>query len=390
MLKPCPECSHHVSEKAVFCPSCGCPLTNIPSKQTAGYLPRSRMRRLPNGFGSIKKLPGRRRNPFGAYPPTEDYHDNGSPVYRKALGYFRTYNEAFEALARFNRDPYDPEMRQASFAEIYEMFIEDHFSGKELSPQSLRGYQAAFKNSSALHERPFAQIKLEEFQNVIDKCSLGHGSKELIRNLFKMMSKFALAHDIVTKDAAQFIKIKTPDDSVKGVPFKEEEIRRIFELHDTVGMILLYTGMRISELNTVERVNRRFIRGGLKTKAGKDRLIPLHPAIQDIIFPKISVQAYRKKFEENYPGHTPHDLRHTATWLMQSCGCDDLSTKMILGHSLGGDIEKNTYGHRTEEQLMFEISKLPDFRDKKSTLPIRSVPVGTIEGIKSTKSTKIS
>lgn len=282
-------------------------------------------------------------------------------------------------------------MRQASFSEIYEMFIEDHFSGKELSPQLLRGYQAAFKNSSALHERPFAQIKLEEFQNVIDKCSLGHGSKELIRNLFKMMSKFALAHDIVTKDAAQFIKIKTPDDSVKGVPFKEEEIRRIFELHDTVGMILLYTGMRISELNTVERVNRRFIRGGLKTKAGKDRLIPLHPAIQDIIFPKISVQAYRKKFEENYPGHTPHDLRHTATWLMQSCGCDDLSTKMILGHSLGGDIEKNTYGHRTEEQLLFEISKLPDFRDKKSTLPIRSVPVGTIEGTKkSTKSTKIS
>lgn len=40
--------------------------------------------KLPNGFGSIKKLSGNRTNKYGVYPPTTEFNKNGSP-YRKKL-----------------------------------------------------------------------------------------------------------------------------------------------------------------------------------------------------------------------------------------------------------------------------------------------------------------
>lgn len=61
-----------------------------------------KMHRLPNGFGSIKKLSGVRRNPYGAYPPCTAYYENGAPKPAKAIGYYPTYNAAFKALTEWN------------------------------------------------------------------------------------------------------------------------------------------------------------------------------------------------------------------------------------------------------------------------------------------------
>ena len=370
MMKSCPECAHNCAQNALFCPSCGYVFTVLPQGQTTVKLSRSRMHRLPNGFGSIKKLPGRRRRPFAAYPPTQGYHDNGTAIYRKAIGYFTTYQEAYEALTDFNRSPYDAENKKAPFSLVYELFYKDKFfEGHKLSWQTVNTTKNAFANSKALHNKIYSELRTDDFQAVVDALALGYSSKQALVNLLKQMGRFALAHDIVMKDYAQFVKINAVNDNEKGVPFTVKEIKKIFEYNDTTAMILLYTGMRISELGTVKKEGEHFVRGGVKTKAGKDRLIPIHPVIQGLPIKKVvGINTYRKTFAERYPGHTPHDLRHTATWLMQSMGCDDLATRMILGHSLTNDIEKNTYGHRTPEQLYDEICKIPDFRKKNTTI----------------------
>ena len=56
--------------------------------------------RLPNGFGSVTKLSGRRRRPYTA-------RKNG-----QYLGYFVTYAEGFAFLAAYKTDPsvYSPEL----------------------------------------------------------------------------------------------------------------------------------------------------------------------------------------------------------------------------------------------------------------------------------------
>ena len=56
--------------------------------------------------------------------------------------------------------------------------------------------------------------------------------------------------------------------------------------------------------------------------------------------------------------HTPHDCRHTFVWLADKYKLDPLSKKMIIGHALGNDIDDNTYGHRTSEELYSEICKI--------------------------------
>ena len=52
-------------------------------------------------------------------------------------------------------------------------------------------------------------------------------------------------------------------------------------------MILLYTGLRPSELAQIRtadvKLNERYMRGGMKTKAGKNRMIPLAEKIVTLI-----------------------------------------------------------------------------------------------------------
>lgn len=51
--------------------------------------------------------------------------------------------------------------------------------------------------------------------------------------------------------------------------------------------VLCYTGLRVSELCQLTKFfygpKEKVLRGGLKTDAGKDRLIPVHPKIQPIV-----------------------------------------------------------------------------------------------------------
>ena len=61
---------------------------------------------------------------------------------------------------------------------------------------------------------------------------------------------------------------------------------------DTV-LIMIYSGLRPGELLLIKTVdvniNERIIRGGIKTKAGKNRIIPINNKIADLISKRIIV-----------------------------------------------------------------------------------------------------
>ena len=56
--------------------------------------------------------------------------------------------------------------------------------------------------------------------------------------------------------------------------------------------------------------------------------------------------------------HTPHDCRHTFSWLCDKYEVDRFSKKLMLGHALGNDVTDAVYGHRTVEELRSEIHKI--------------------------------
>ena len=66
--------------------------------------------RLPNGYGSVKKLSGKRRRPWIVEKTIcwETNFKTGKIKQKKQIiGYFATKKDALEALAAFNTNPYD-------------------------------------------------------------------------------------------------------------------------------------------------------------------------------------------------------------------------------------------------------------------------------------------
>ena len=195
------------------------------------------------------------------------------------------------------------------------------------------------------------------------------------------MYRFAMENDIVEKNYAQFVSINREDDNEKGEPFSQEELDLLWKhkKDNDVQMILImiYSGFRIKAFETIEiNAEDLYFRGGVKTAAGKGRVVPIHNAIRSYAlafhknFPKFRTNTFRTY--HFYPTlerlgiattksgkkHTPHDCRHTFSWLCDKFKVDELSKHLLMGHSLGKDIEKAVYGHRTYEELRAEIDKI--------------------------------
>lgn len=392
-LLNCIECKHIVSDKASACPNCGCPVSFSldvsslaepykPVSKKSKSRKRRKYKKLPNGFGCIRKLSGNRSRPFAAYPSTKEFHNNGSPVSQPAIGYYEDWYQAFDALREFNSNPYDLVHKDITFTELFELYFKDKYidnKKKKFSQSSIDSTKAAFKNCSALHSKKFKELRKCDLQSVLDHCPLKHSSLELIVTLFRQMYKFAKENDITYKDYSEFVKINIPDDDESGEPFTQEELDILWNNKDneTVQFILImiYSGFRIKAFETIEINHKeKYFKGGVKTNAGKGRIVPIHNSIFAYVLnfnpDKFKAVSFRtKKF---YPvlqqlgiaktlsgkKHTPHDCRHTFSWLCDKYKVDELSKHLIMGHSLGNDIEKSVYGHRTIDELRAEINKI--------------------------------
>lgn len=382
MLISCPECNHSVSNIAIACPSCGYPISSTIQYSPSPIRPRSRKRhkKLPNGYGSIKKLSGKRSRPYAAYPPTTEFHLNGSPVKVSAIGYYKDWHSAYNALQEYNKDPYDIDASKKTFAEIYELYFNNKYnnSKKQYSDSSRRATTAAFKNCKVLHDIPFSKLRKAQLQKVVDDCNLKHASLELIVTLLNQMYKFALDNDYVNRDYSSNVTINVPDDDEKGEPFSIEELQILWSNSSNPivqkALILCYSGFRIKAYESiVVNVDEGYFFGGIKTASGKDRYVPFAPPIVPFInsktFENFSSVNYRKSFFKTLSQlgilttssgkkHTPHDCRHTFSWLCDRFRVDDFCKHLLMGHSLGNDVERSVYGHRTIDELRVEMNKL--------------------------------
>lgn len=364
--------------------------------------------KLPNGFGSIKKLSGNRTNPYGVYPPVTEFNPNGSPVTPKALCYVPDWYTGFYALMKYREGTFNaedflaaeikPSERQGdviakiiasynnnsrlsatykTFSEVYAEYFAYKYERdktREYSRSSVYAIRSAYKHSKALHNKPFRELRTEDLQTVIDRCEKKHATKEHIKNLFKQMYDYAYSHDLCDRKYADHVKINTPDDDEKGQPFTENDLSKIWECAGgnevlQAILIMVYSGFRISAYRRMEiNFDGQYFRGGVKTRAGKNRIVPFSREIVPFIrmdSPLFSLAPakFRIKFSAalsaiGISGHTPHDCRHTFSWLCDKYHVDTLSKKMLMGHALGNDVTDLKYGHRTVEELRAEINKI--------------------------------
>lgn len=102
------------------------------------------------------------------------------------------------------------------------------------------------------------------------------------------MYAYADANDLCDKKYSDYVKIKSEDDDEKGVPFENDELEILWKNQEdpVVEMLLIicYSGFRISEYIDLEvNWNENYLKGGLKTDAGRNRIVPIHSAILPLV-----------------------------------------------------------------------------------------------------------
>ena len=124
----------------------------------------------PNGYGSVVKLAGNRRNPF-TVRKTLGWNGKGHPVY-KTIGYYSTREEALIALAEYNRCPYDVDIQKTTLSELFKLWIEKKYH--KLGKSNQNRLKMGFKHCSVLHSMKYREIKAYHMQEVIDNCGKGY------------------------------------------------------------------------------------------------------------------------------------------------------------------------------------------------------------------------
>lgn len=353
-----------------------------------------------NGTGCVRKLSGNRRKPWQVLVTLNLYYDREKErgcQKTKTLGTYSTKEEAILALETYNSNPYDLLLQCKTFSQVYNEWSQRYFAELK-SNSSARTITAAYKHSSPLHNMSFAAITITNMRDTINNADVGTCTKSRMKSMYNLMYDFAVETQLVPINLARQFNLKNIQNKIKKerkdkIPFSQEHIQLLWKNLDYgfTKMILvgIYTGFRPQELCLLktENVNldERYIIGGMKTDAGTDRYVPIHPKIFEIVKScykdavahdsptlffelekkksvSLTYDKYRGRFKKvlsyvELDGYSPHCTRHTFITLAKNYGMNEYAIKMICGHEVS-DITEAVYTHRDKHFLHDEISKI--------------------------------
>ncbi len=355
---------------------------------------RKKQMRLPNGLGSVHLIGDAksRRKPWRARVPSHIEFDeiNGTAKQKYiTIGYYATQAEGMAALFEYQKNPYTLEASTCSFADVFEMWKAKKYP--EISASGQKGYNAAFKSSSALHNMKMRDIRTLHLENVMQNLTGGHQKQAVIKIMWGQMFKYAIEHDIVQKNYAEFVKTKDKDEGTTRTAIPPEAINKVWQAIDEgnedaeIVMMYIYTGFRLSELLEIPikdiDLDARIIVGGMKTAAGKNRRVPIHKCILPFIEKRMkqnkefliegkgkyanqplkSHHLVKRHWDKIMPKlglaeYTPHYARHTCATMLRTAGIEEDLRKLILGHSRNDITDR--YTHVPDSMLIEAIDKV--------------------------------
>lgn len=327
-----------------------------------------------NGFGSIVKLSGNRRKPF-AVRITTGWKD-GKQV-RKYLGYYTTEKEALIALGEYHKTGVNLDLNNITLNELYDTWIE-RIIAKNLSPSVVKTHNMARTRFGQLGNKPVKDIKNVQLQDWLNNLDLKPGSKRRLRSTLSQLFEYAFKNDIILKNPAQGLEINEKIEST-GAIFTDEEIAKLWvdkdNPHAQRTLILIYTGMRVGEMLKIKREDinfeEKYIIGGSKTDAGRDRVIPLHDKILPFVIEqlgdgnsltggvtyntmRVNLTRYWKQLGME---HKVHDTRKTGVSIMHRANIPMETIRIIVGHSAQG-VTEQVYLFKQPQELVEAINMI--------------------------------
>lgn len=365
--------------------------------------------KMPNGYGSVVKLAGKRRKPWAVrISYLEEQPDGTVKRKRKYLAYFTKQEAALTYLTEMNNGSIVPEHQKyanvPTFAELYQMWKKYRNSLKSKPGDGTwKNYDIAFNMFTTIHTKKIINIRPQDLQDCLtaqsskSKTTIGN-----MRAIVRGMWAYAVMNEYVENDITQHLVFEfTSSTTPIHTRFTDREIQLLWNSLGVINnvdiiLIYIYTGMRPQELLEIESehvyLDKKYMVGGMKTEAGKNRIIPLHDAILPLVEArKAQNRKYliTNKYGNHYTravyhnsnwntcmsklglNHAPHDCRYTFAALADNARMNETCKKLIMGHALankegtafktGGksDVTRDVYTEKTIPELLTEVNKLP-------------------------------
>ena len=384
-----------------FCPYCG-------KNQT-----ETKRTNRPKGTGSIYIRKDNKSKPY-----TASVRVGGKNV---SIGTFATKSQASKALAEYIRKMETLDMADGivTVEQIFRRYVEPSFD--KLSASLKKNYMITWHRIEPLHDMYMYKVKAVDIQSVVNIFAdehqqlsqegkplfldakgkktlintgvpkmvpaLSKGSLNLIKLLMSKIFRVALDNDWALRDYSQNIDCSTPTELRNNKSrFTESDLNLMFErmYYDIPGgnyldyvICMCYLSFRVTEFITLTK-EQYFISedgipyfvAGMKTKAGIDRKVPVHPRIRHIVESCIdrggetifcnkddntalSYNRFRYRFDKNMTYHgfssvyTPHSCRRTFSTRLSAAGVNDADLIALMGHT---DIEMD-YDHYINQEI---------------------------------------
>jgi integrase len=361
------RCRHEFADTFQFCPYCG----------KAAAAPK-RKRRRANGEGSIRK----RGSTYTArvvvgWRPTDD----GFAPVRIERGGYKTISEAANAIPLIREAAksktstvHGVDYTRILMRDLYARMIER--DERRITRSTINCYKAAYKHYADIWGMPFADLNTEDWQLCVDDCPHGSRTRENMKalgtKLYKYANELRVFGTSTGTDFARFVWIDRADKESRQ-PFTLDEVARIRAAARSGNqgaqliLIMCATGFRPSEFLSLThdsydpKTNQ--LRGGAKTEAGKNRIVPVHPSVKPYVAARylsgapylfgngsepFTLQHFRDTVfyptlealgiqpvpkPGTKPARTPYSTRHTFATLMKSVPGADRDKAALMGHT---------------------------------------------------------
>lgn len=372
---------------------------------------KTRFGRRPNNTGTVVKLSGKRRTPFCARVMSDERDIITGKKKQICIGTFATREEALNALSLyslkksnsitnedarniapnlFDRIQEKTKKHVPTFKDIYHILDEEEFS--KLSKSARNGYASWIKHFETIYNRPIDNITLADLQYIFDNDKSKNGTQIHMKVLCSKIFEYAVIHQYIPRDFdyTSYIRIAEFKQSTKHYPFTMDEIKKLKTINTSEAhlmLIYIYTGLRAGELLKINRNNIHinepcsddgsnklisYIVTGSKTNAGKNRVVPIHDDIKQLVIDEL-LKPDKRLIDCSYASlnntvlstvngylkasHTMHDTRQTFASLCQLSNVDIYVRKKVLGHKLN-DITFDIYTNASKNKLWTEINKI--------------------------------
>ena len=379
------RCNRELQDDFIFCPYCG--------KNQSSDKPKNRRRT--KGTGSIYIRKDNKSKPYAAASSV-----TGKQVY---LGAFATKREAENALKDYEYNPVNG--FNMTLEQLHEKWIKTK-AYQKLGNSVKSNYASAYIKLKPLYKRKFRDLRTSDYQYIVDYydnphhevgaggklkyldkngkgtykvtntpkfCEgLGYSALHKVKCLLTTLYTFAMKEDIVNKDYATFIELPEQEETT-ATRFTEVQLELIKQNVGKVPYmdyiyIMCYVNFRVSEFleltpdkYKVTDSGIHYFVGGKKTDAGKDRIVPIHPKIQQLVQKCIENggetifcrmhegSEFGKAMNKDYflkycfrpamqaiglgDEYTPHSCRRTFSTRMSAAGAREEDIIALMGHT---------------------------------------------------------